>query len=146
MFSKFFKLQSGGLFPLKSSLHFERTFNAKQQVLAIRRFASSTNQGGEKNGNEQSKQSGWRSYTRYFFGLFRSNSNPDLVDRKGMRRAAIVLGIFMTFGGLYLYNNADRQQLEGAIYQFSANDIDGNPVDLNKYKGKNLVIIAPCSS
>jgi len=142
MFSKFSIWGSGGFFPQKASLHFQRRF--KNQVLTIRRFANESNEFRDE--KQKRSETGWKWYGKFFVNLFRSNANPDSVDREGMRKTAFGLGIIMALGGYYLYSNADAQQNPGEIFKFPVKDIDGNPFDLNQYKGQTLVIVAPCSS
>ncbi len=59
---------------------------------------------------------------------------------------SVMFGIFSLFfgpkeGRMESYQQNKSQNMEKTIYQFTLNDIDGNPVSLSAYKGKVVVIV-----
>jgi glutathione peroxidase len=60
-----------------------------------------------------------------------------------------IITIMLSFFGIFGHKEGDidsyesnkSQNLDKTIYQFTMNDIDGNPVSLSEYKGKVVIIV-----
>jgi hypothetical protein len=59
------------------------------------------------------------------------------------KSSILLLRSFATSGG---DGNPDPPEKAGSIYEFTANDIDGNPVSLEKYRGNVVMVVNVASA
>src|SRR5690606_20938303 len=57
---------------------------------------------------------------------------------------AILMGIFAFFSDT-LFPSPKKENMRASIYDFTINSLEGNPVDFQQYRGKNLLIVNTAS-
>ncbi|MGC1244388.1 MAG: glutathione peroxidase [Chryseosolibacter sp.] len=66
-----------------------------------------------------------------------------------MRYKVIIIAGFISMGIFSLLSqklfSRSAEKVEGSIYEFTVNGIDGQPVDFERYRGKNLLIVNTAS-
>jgi glutathione peroxidase len=56
----------------------------------------------------------------------------------------IIMGILALFSEK-LFSSSKKEKVSGSVYDFKANSLEGTPVDFERYRGKNLLIVNTAS-
>lgn len=58
--------------------------------------------------------------------------------------AITIMGIFALLSGK-IFSSSKKQNVPGSLYELTINSLEGTPVDLERYRGKNLLIVNTAS-
>ena len=82
----------------------------------------------------------------FFFNLFHLTSNSIKLNMDKSKRMKIVLVVISSILILIFYNlNKPEANMTAkeSVYSIEINDLNGNAIDFNNFKGKKILIVHP---